>query len=86
MPRIKTYKKPRPFVGLLKRRASPSMARECFWSSVTPAEGRRYTAVYGPFRTTRGARWCQRFGPTALAGTVSEMEAAALAVEQLERS
>lgn len=86
MPKIKTYRKPRPFVGLLRRRQSPSMPREGFYSSTTATEethGHRYHEIYGPFRTLRGSRWCVAFGPTEIASTVSQMEAVARAAEEM---
>lgn len=87
--KAKTYRKPRPFVGLLKRRVSPSMPRECFWSSTraqdTSLTG-RYNYIYGPFKTVRGAKWCQMFGPTPMAETVPEMERAAEAFEKLKQN
>lgn len=84
MTRIKRYKKPRLFVGVLKRTKS-SMIREVFWCSSEPnkkSHGHRYTHIVGPFRTTRGASWCQKYGPSIIAQTVSAMEL----VAQLDNS
>lgn len=75
-----TYKKPRPFVGLLNRRGPLKTVREAFWSSTRPTKethGHRYRELYGPFRTLLGVRWCTDHGPTQLARTVDEMERAA---------
>lgn len=84
----KSYKKPRPFVGMLKRKGPMGIKRETFWCSskaTQASHGHRYDLVVGPFRTTRGAAWCARYGLHELWQTVSQIEAAAKLAEETLR-
>jgi len=82
MPEIKTWRRPRPFVGT-KRDGT----REVFKSATTPTEqshGDTYIYTTGPFRTMRGARFMATYGENnPHCRTVDEAER--IAADEAER-